>query len=298
MISFDSNVFIQTIYIVGLGGTGSQIARSVGRIVYDMRLAGMQVPRIVLIDPDTVEKKNVGRQMFTEGDIGQPKAHVVMRRLNMALGLDTVAIAKPASKDTIPDSGYSSLVIGAVDNHIARKEIANNSKLWIDAGNHESTGQVIIGNTATLSAITHQFEKERDRYSWMPNAALLFPGLLEAEPPKPVPAPDASCAELVAAREQDLLINDWLAVVTSQYVYKLLHRQPITTFLTFIGADAMSVRSVPINRENLEAYLPSEQIEDPKPLPDHEEGDDDDFEDDDLDENEYTHEDDYVREGA
>lgn len=64
-----------------------------------------------------------------------------------------------------------------------------------------------------------------------------------------------SCAELVATGEQDLLVNDWMATVVGQYVYKLLHRQPIHSFLTYINADGLGVRSLPICREELEVYL-------------------------------------------
>jgi hypothetical protein len=59
----------------------------------------------------------------------------------------------------------------------------------------------------------------------------------------------------VATREQDLLINDWMATITSQYIYKLLHRQPITSFVSYVGADGMSVRSLPICRDELLPYL-------------------------------------------
>jgi hypothetical protein len=64
-----------------------------------------------------------------------------------------------------------------------------------------------------------------------------------------------SCAELVAAPEQDLLINDWMAVTAAQYVYRLLHRQPITSFVSYVSADGMSVRSLPICRDDLLTYL-------------------------------------------
>ncbi|MCB0257362.1 MAG: hypothetical protein KDI55_26875, partial [Anaerolineae bacterium] len=97
---------------------------------------------------------------------------------------------------------------------------------------------------------------QNSRYAYLPNAGLLFPGLLEPEPEaKSQPEPERSCAELVAAREQDLLINDWMATITSQYIYKLLHRQPISSFVSYVSADGMSVRSVPICRDELLPYL-------------------------------------------
>ena len=61
---FDPNTHIQTIVIVGCGGTGAQVARIVARIVYDMRRARLHTPSILLVDPDIVEEKNVGRQLY------------------------------------------------------------------------------------------------------------------------------------------------------------------------------------------------------------------------------------------
>jgi hypothetical protein len=83
---------------------------------------------------------------------------------------------------------------------------------------------------------------------------LLFPALLEPEA-EPTPQPQQSCAELVAARSQELLVNDWMSVATAQYIYKLLHRQPITSFATFVSSDGMSLRRVPIRWEELRTYL-------------------------------------------
>lgn len=64
MNTFDPNTHIQTITIVGLGGTGSQVARSVARMVYDMKAAQLHPPTLRLVDPDKVSAKNVGRQLY------------------------------------------------------------------------------------------------------------------------------------------------------------------------------------------------------------------------------------------
>ena len=119
---FDPNTHIQTITVVGLGGTGAQIARSVARMVYDMKGTRLHTPQIVLIDPDKVEHKNVGRQLYTEADVGQSKAHVLMRRFNMALGLDIIAIDQPVNAERHFER-WGNLIVGAVDNHLARREL-------------------------------------------------------------------------------------------------------------------------------------------------------------------------------
>lgn len=257
MNTFDPNTHIQTITIVGLGGTGAQVARSVARMVYDMQQARLHTPQIILIDPDKVEQKNVGRQLYVEADIGQSKAHVLMRRFNMALGLNIIAIDQPVDAEKHFER-WGGLIVGAVDNHLARRELAKaRSAVWIDTGNHFSAGQVVIGNTADYDTMMRYLDGQNGRYAYLPNAGLLFPALLEPEPDaKPQPEPQRSCADLVAAREQDLLTNDWMAVAAAQYVYRLLHRHPITSFVSYVSADGMSVRSVPICRDELLAYLP------------------------------------------
>jgi PRTRC genetic system ThiF family protein len=254
MISFDPNTQISTITIVGCGGTGAQVARSVARMMYDMREARLHAPQVVLIDPDVVERHNVGRQMFTEADVGQPKAQVLMRRFNLALGLSMTAICEAVDAERHFER-WGNLIVGCVDNHLARRELAKVSNaIWIDAGNHANAGQVGIGNTGDRDLVTRHLDGRDGKVGYLPNAGLLFPALLEPEA-EPAPRPQQSCAELVAARSQELLINDWMAVATAQYVYKLLHRQPITSFATFISSDGMSAKSMLIVADEIRTYL-------------------------------------------
>ena len=255
MNTFDPNTHIQSIALVGCGGTGAQVARIVGRIMYDMRRARLHTPKLILIDPDVVEEKNVGRQLFTPADasLGLPKAEVVGKRLNAALGLDIAWIAEPVSADQHLDRWGSQLVISCVDNHLARRELHRTRGILIGAGNHRDGGQVIIGNSTDVDLIKRQIDGRQGKYAYLPTEGVLFPSLLEPEIQSL--QPEASCAELVLRGEQDVLINDWMACVVGQYVYALLRRQPIRTFASFISLDGMSVRSLPICREELLPYL-------------------------------------------
>lgn len=254
---FDPNIHIQSIAIVGCGGTGAQAARIVGRIVYDMKRARLHTPRITLIDPDIVEDKNVGRQLFTAADaaLGLPKAEIVARRLNMALGLDIAWIAEPVSAEKHLDRYGAQFIVSCVDNHLARRELHQASGVLIGAGNHRDGGQVVIGNTADVELVQRHIDGRNGKYSYLPKEGLLFPALLEPEPPAATPEPDVSCAELVQRGEQALLINDLMSCVVGHYVYALLHRQPIHTFASFVSLDGMSVRSLPICRDELLQYL-------------------------------------------
>ncbi len=253
---FDPQLNIKLIVLVGLGGTGSQIARSVTRMLYDRKRKDMQVPDLVFIDPDRVEEKNVGRQMFTAADVGQNKAEVLARRFNFALGLGVAARPELFKAEWLGDLGSlgtsSILLIGAVDNHEARIELAKFKGTWIDAGNHFASGQVVCGNTASFenirNAVAEAKKMNRSKLMLAPNAALVFPDLL-----KPEEKPQLSCAELMALGDQHLLINDAVAMVASQYIYKLLFRIPVTTFKTHISIDTLAMRSVNLTEEELYA---------------------------------------------
>ncbi|MBE2270189.1 MAG: ThiF family adenylyltransferase [Anaerolinea sp.] len=253
---FDPNIHIQSVTVVGVGGTGAQVARIAARILYDMRRQRLHMPKLVLIDPDRVEEKNVGRQaFFAPSDIGHYKAEVVGKRLNLALGLDTAWIAEPVNAERHFDR-YGSLVISCVDNHFARHELNHVPGCAIAAGNDRLSGQVCIGNCADRELMLRQLDGRDGKYVYLPHESLLFPTLLEPDPESVPQEQTVSCAELVALGAQSLLINDWIACVVGNYLYALLYRRPITSFLTFVHCDGMpAVKSVPICRSELEAYL-------------------------------------------
>jgi PRTRC genetic system ThiF family protein len=255
--TFDPNTHIETIVVAGCGGTGAQVARIVARILYDMRRARLHTPSVLLVDPDVVEEKNVGRQLFAPADaaLGLPKVEVVGRRLNMALGLDIAWCVEPFSAEKHSNRYGSQLVIGCVDNHLARCELHRARGILIGAGNYRDGGQVVIGNVAEADTMREYLDGQDGKYLYLPKEGLLFPSLLEAEATATDPQPELSCAELVLRGEQDVLVNDWMACAVGQYVYALLRRQPIRTFASFISLDGMSVRSLPICRDELAAYL-------------------------------------------
>src|SRR5512145_1670302 len=124
MNTFDPHIHIKEVVLVGLGGTGAQIARSVARLAYDMGRARLFVPAIRFIDPDTVGESNIGRQLFSYGDLGQNKARVLAARFNAALGLSISAVDQPFDAQRHVNCVRSTLLIGAVDNELARRELA------------------------------------------------------------------------------------------------------------------------------------------------------------------------------
>jgi len=253
--TFDPCQMIRQIVVVGLGGTGSHVARNLARLLYHRQQNRQFIPQMLFVDPDIIEQSNIGRQLFVPAELNQPKAQVLARRYNFAFGLSISAACEALDAEKHIASG--AIVCGCVDNHHARREMARASHCtWIDAGNEFDFGQVIIGNVGNWQTVFAGLDRARDGKSTvLPHAGLLFPSLLEPEPEPSQPEPNVSCAERVAQGEQHLYINDFMGNLVTQYVYNLLNRDPITSFASFVTlAPAVSVRSVPLTRENLAAY--------------------------------------------
>jgi PRTRC genetic system ThiF family protein len=255
---FDPPYRLNQIVVVGLGGTGSQVARCIARLLYHRQQKGQYIPQVLFVDPDVIESHNVGRQMFTPADVGNAKAMTLAKRFNLALGLDIVWSTDPL--DSARHIQPGALVCGCVDNHQARAEIARAGEVvWLDAGNGYDSGQVSIGNSGDREQVfqgLHRAQEGHCRY--LPHAGLLFPALLEPEPEEN-PAAALSCAERVMRDEQQVFVNDFIASILTQYVYRLLNREAVTTFVSFFSlSPAPTVRSVSITQPELAAYLGEE----------------------------------------
>ncbi len=101
--------------IVGCGGLGTNAA---------VHLCGMGIGRLILIDGDTVEARNLNRQFFyTPQDIGQPKCELLASRLS-AYAPDCVLTAVRqiiSAADDLSDFSDADIFIAAVDNLSARR---------------------------------------------------------------------------------------------------------------------------------------------------------------------------------
>ncbi len=255
ILTYDPPYHFKQIVVVGLGGTGSQVARCIARLLYHRQQKSQHIPPVLLVDPDIVEPHNVGRQMFSVADIGQPKAAVLAKRFNLVLGLSIAWCNEPV--DSQKHLSCGSLVCGCVDNHLARAEIARTQHIvWLDTGNGYDFGQVILGDSGDRDEVLnglHQAQPGGCRH--LPHAGLLLPALLLPEP-ETSPTPPLSCAELALRDEQHLFVNDVVGNIAAQYLYRLLNREPVTTFVTFLSlTPAPAVRSIHVTQKNLEAYL-------------------------------------------
>lgn len=161
------------IVIVGCGGTGSNLAPMLSRM--------MLKEKFLLIDGDSVEKRNVERQTFQEFDIGTNKARALAKKLNSnfknahyfydnyienASQLKEIILKHYHMDIVFPSSIYDNndrftnpnneylIICGCVDNNATRLLIENTYRLlsdicwYIDSGNESNYGTVLVADPA------------------------------------------------------------------------------------------------------------------------------------------------------
>ena len=53
-----------TVFVIGAGGTGSQVATGLARMSVALQALGHPGLHVTVFDPDTVTEANIGRQLF------------------------------------------------------------------------------------------------------------------------------------------------------------------------------------------------------------------------------------------
>ena len=246
--------------LVGCGGTGSWLAPSIARLVYVLKEADRKVA-CTFVDPDSVEEVNVPRQNFCFGEIGKNKATALAERYGQAWGVEiisTEARFDPAKTDRGWDC--LTLLIGCVDNAAARKSIhkalsfnnqrhvreeTRNQTWWLDNGNAEFNGQVLLGCADKPEALQDSFPSPKTCIA-LPSPAIQHPELLKARPEETTKAAGMTCAELMAANAQSLVINQRIAAEAADYLARLLLRRPLKKFATYVDLDTGNARGMPI----------------------------------------------------
>ena len=235
-----------SILLVGCGGTGSHIAQSLARLAYHVRERGGPALSLTFLDGDTVEPKNVGRQLFSLADVGRNKAQVLATRLSAVFGLRISAIPEMLTNQVGGFADEYGVVVGAVDGPEGRRAIEHllaweGWRLWLDAGNERHDGQVAVGNATTPGRLANAFTLP-GVCSALPAPSLTYPDLLADAPPEPV----AACADAMLADAQSLMVNQAMASVVGQYLYQIVIGRQLTTFATSIDLGSLSMRSQPI----------------------------------------------------
>jgi PRTRC genetic system ThiF family protein len=213
------------VLLVGCGGTGGYVAEGLCRLL-------PRSTELTLVDGDLVEERNLVRQNFYPSDLGRFKSQVLAERLaqvfGRAVGYSVEYLVSNQHRqyrnrytERILFRRYG-LVIGCVDNHLARQALAQfiseagTGRWWVDAGNSDNWGQVLIGNAR--GGPPGAFGRHSQLVYRLPAPTVQRPALLL--PPPPV-EPDLDCAEAVAAGDQSPTINQAMAALVLEVVRRI-----------------------------------------------------------------------------
>lgn len=245
-----------SITLCGCGGTGSQMMSGLGALALALRERDIRTD-ITFVDPDRVEEKNVGRQLFTRADIGKPKAQVLAERMLVAYGLPVAPMVYTFADTTrlaVDDTEALPLLIGAVDNPAARAAMDDMVKRckgqlwWLDCGNSNASGQVALGNVAEAKRMKGSVALGlTDR---LPAPSLVYPDLVQT-PKVKKPKRAASCAELTAAGEQSLMVNRLVAAWACQLLYDFLILREVKWFALAFNASWGGTTTYPLDAPTL-----------------------------------------------
>lgn len=254
-----------TVCLVGCGGTGSHVAQALARIAAHMR-ARRDDLRLIFIDGDTVEEKNVGRQLFTHADIGKNKSQALAARFSSLFGLAIDAVPEMATVDVLAALGgirkrfggkneSTGILVGAVDNAVARKSLHGALRaqscwhIWLDCGNHDYSGQVAVGTDTDPQKLNNAVKF--GLCTRLPAPSLTYPNLLEATPR----TLRENCAAAMEDNLQGLMVNTQVAAIAAAYLDRLIVHRRLTQFETYFSQEPLSMRSTAITSTAIQSVI-------------------------------------------
>lgn len=227
------------ITVVGAGGTGSQVITALSRMnhaLQQLRHPGFQV---TVYDDKMVTAANLGRQLFTDAELGLPKSVAIINRINRFFGSNWKAVPEKFDDNAITSFGFPGhIIISCTDSVPARftigKLLRNHPQndtgsdrllYWMDFGNSRFTGQVL------LSTVTEIPQPKSDKFKpvkKLPFVTEEFGQLLQSQPDDNTP----SCSLGEALEKQDLFINSTLANLGMSLLWSMF-REGILSYRGF-----------------------------------------------------------------
>lgn len=243
-----------TVKVIGCGGSGSQMLQALARINVSLIALGHPGLLVQAWDADKVTEANLGRQLFSKADLDQYKAKILVERLNRFYGFNWTANPLRWDESCLKDNLFANIMISCVDNvstretiqamkmmkgtsAFRRREPFNVPVYWIDLGNTQNSGQVVLGTFGDIK----QPKRTRDTVKSLPTIMDMFPNLKKFEKPE---APSCSLAE--ALDRQDLFINSTLAQFAATILWKMFRELHIRYHGCYLNLQTLTVNPIAI----------------------------------------------------
>ncbi|GGE19713.1 MULTISPECIES: PRTRC system ThiF family protein [Bacteroidota] len=207
--------------LIGAGGTGSKVLTALMEMSHSLTELGHAGLQVRLWDDDIITEANLGRQRFAPSETGLYKSVALINRVNRFMGTNWKAETQKFELNVLgrlPENAKATIYITCVDNVQARFDIAemlkamgkrrtnrDEPKYWLDFGNSQQTGQVIL---STIGEIKQPNSEKYETVASLPMVTDEFGELLRtSEQSDDTP----SCSLAEALEKQDLYINATLA---------------------------------------------------------------------------------------
>lgn len=231
-----------SVNLIGAGGTGSKVLTALMEINESLMALGHAGLQVRLWDDDIITTANLGRQRFFESETGLYKSVALINRINRCIGTNWKAETQKFEKDKfgrLPENTKAIITITCVDNVKSRfgvaeilKEISyrknyrDDPKYWLDFGNSQDTGQVIL---STIGEIKQPNSQKYQTVASLPFVTDEFGELLkQSEQEDNTP----SCSLAEALEKQDLFINSSLTQMGCSLLWGLF-RNGMTPYKGF-----------------------------------------------------------------
>lgn len=260
---------------IGTGGTGGYLVQHIAQLLGTNKKSATYV----IADPDVIEEKNLGNQLFLASEVGMKKADVLAERYSYAYDMDIRSyseayiespddIKKLFNTDYIRTDGYRNqmlpIIIGCVDNNFTRQIIheffSKHPGVYIDAGN-EATVVPADWQTRPKANWTPEELQAFNESGWsgqivtgvnlnlakQPSVADVFPDILVSE--DSIRPSSLSCTELTASEPQRLIVNKFAALAILSVLTEIIEELCISNHITVFHAKKGYMRSTPYVKE-------------------------------------------------
>mgnify|MGYP001634191074 CR=1 FL=1 len=245
-----------SIFVIGAGGTGSQVVTNLARMDMALRSLGHPGLHVTVFDPDTVSEANIGRQLFSETEVGLNKAVALVTRVNRFFGSSWTAESRryPVRTGEKSDKGrLANITITCTDNIRSRldlwrflkkfRDMTNDDEktplYWMDFGNAQFTGQVLIGTIR--NKIAQPVSKEFLSIPGMNNVTeeVSYSTLRDTDS-----GPSCSLAE--ALKKQDLFVNSMLAQAGCEILWKMIREGRTLHRGVYLNMETLRLTPIPV----------------------------------------------------
>ena len=242
-----------TVFVIGAGGTGSQVITNLARMSMALQALGHPGLHVTVFDPDTVSQANIGRQLFSETELGLNKAVSLVTRINCFFGYAWTAEPQCFPTRNFSEDSTANIIITCTDNirsrltlwkflkKVRKENFSDHSApiYWMDFGNSQTKGQVIIGTVREKV-----LQPSSQEYIPMPKMNVITEEVDYAKIKEKESGPSCSLAE--ALGKQDLFINSTLAQLGCNILWKMFRNGMIEHHGVYLNLATMKVNPISI----------------------------------------------------